>query len=375
VVFGLLVALVLWGYQERRIGVAGADTAVKKVNCDKGQTLTEALRKAKPGDTLQVTGTCQERVTITTDRLTLDGGGSAVLDGGGGGPTEFEGVVTIDGVQGVTLLGFTIQNGPGEGILGRHEAAFTVQHTTVQDNAFTGIAVSDGSTADLTDITIRRNANGLDLFTGANAILRGVISITHNAGFAALANGASILEIRGADVQVNNNAFGIVVLPGGNLTILAFSLSTGSTLTVDGNGIGITLLGGRLPVFISSTIKVTNNGIGLLANDAAFIINASPLGSGEFIIENNQVGMNFESGAGASFQGGPLTIRNNGVGLLADGAGTFTVQSDPAKVSSIVDNGTDVDLKFGTRATFDGVTIGSITCDATVLSRGTTVCP
>jgi nitrous oxidase accessory protein NosD len=107
VVVGLLGALRLSGGLER--GVAGADSAVKKVKCDNGQTLTEALKKAKPGDTLQVMGTCQERVTITTDRLTLDGGGSTVLDGGGGGPTEFfEGVVTIDGVQGVTLMGFMI---------------------------------------------------------------------------------------------------------------------------------------------------------------------------------------------------------------------------------------------------------------------------
>ena len=79
VVFGLLIALVLLGRQEQSMGVAGADSAVKKVKCDKGQTLTEALKKAKPGDTLQVTGTCHERVTITTDRLTLDGGGNAVL--------------------------------------------------------------------------------------------------------------------------------------------------------------------------------------------------------------------------------------------------------------------------------------------------------
>ena len=129
VVVGLLGVLGLFGSLERAVGVAGADSAVKKVKCDKGQTLTEALRKAKPGDTLQVTGTCHERVTITTDRLTLDGGGSAVLEGGGGGPTEFEGVVTIDGAQGVTLTGFTIQNGRGEGILGHHGAAFTVQHT------------------------------------------------------------------------------------------------------------------------------------------------------------------------------------------------------------------------------------------------------
>jgi hypothetical protein len=55
VVVGLLGILGLSGSQERAVGVAGADSAVKKVECDKGQTLTDALRKAKPGDTLQVT--------------------------------------------------------------------------------------------------------------------------------------------------------------------------------------------------------------------------------------------------------------------------------------------------------------------------------
>ena len=65
------------------MGVAGADSAVKKVECEKGQTLTEALQKAKPGDTLQVTGTRHERVTITTDRLTLDGDSSAARRGRG----------------------------------------------------------------------------------------------------------------------------------------------------------------------------------------------------------------------------------------------------------------------------------------------------
>jgi nitrous oxidase accessory protein NosD len=113
VVVGLLGVLALSRGQERAVGVAGADSSAQKVKCDQGQTLTEALKKAKPGDTLQVTGTCHERVIITTDRLTLDGGGRAVLDGGGG-PTEFfEGVVTIDGVPGVTLMGFTTRNQTG----------------------------------------------------------------------------------------------------------------------------------------------------------------------------------------------------------------------------------------------------------------------
>jgi uncharacterized membrane protein len=52
VVVGLLGVLGLSGSLDRGVGVVGADAAVKKVKCDKGQTLTEALRKAKPGDTL-----------------------------------------------------------------------------------------------------------------------------------------------------------------------------------------------------------------------------------------------------------------------------------------------------------------------------------
>ena len=154
VVVGLLGILGLSGSLDRGVGVAGADSAVKKVECDKGQTLTEALQKAKPGDTLQVTGTCHERVTITTDRLTLDGGGSAVLDGGGRPDRVFEGVVTMDGVQGVTLTGFTIQNGPSLGILGVGGAAFVVQDTTMQNNGRAGIFLNNNSSAELIDVEV-----------------------------------------------------------------------------------------------------------------------------------------------------------------------------------------------------------------------------
>ena len=213
VVVGLLGVLGLSGSLERDVGVAGADSAVKKVKCDKGQTLTEALRKAKPGDTLQVTGTCHERVTITTDRLTLDGGGSAVLDGGGGGPTEFEGVVTIDGAQGVTLTGFTVQNGPGEGVLGIRGAAFAVHNTTVQGNAGTGIAISGGSTADLADCSVAMAPWGC----GYHCVYRrdrhppGQHHHRQNPGGINVFGG-SMMEMRGATVQlIDNGATGLVI--------------------------------------------------------------------------------------------------------------------------------------------------------------------
>ena len=57
--------------------------AIRNVDCTKGETITTALTDAVPGDTIRVTGTCRERITITTDRLTLDGQDRTILDGGG----------------------------------------------------------------------------------------------------------------------------------------------------------------------------------------------------------------------------------------------------------------------------------------------------
>src|SRR5437870_9468222 len=87
--------------------------SVHHVNCDVlGQTITKALQTAQPGDTIRVQGTCEETVTMTTDRVTLDGGGSAVLQGPGGGqPGDVShGLLNIVGVQGVDIRGCTLQN-------------------------------------------------------------------------------------------------------------------------------------------------------------------------------------------------------------------------------------------------------------------------
>ena len=60
---------------------------------------------------------------------------------------------------------------------------------------------------------------------------------------------------------------------------------------------------------------------------------------------------------------------------LFENASFLSFVTDPPNGSEITGNDTDVNLKFGTRATFQGITIGTIVCDRTVLTRGTTVCP
>lgn len=116
-----------------------------------------------------------------------------------------------------------------------------------------------------------------------------------------------------------------------------------------------------------------NGGSGISLDQAGTVI--SPYAAAKFILENNATGLTVADESRALIIGG-LQVRNNQTGLLADGAGTLTLVSVPPNPSSIANNsGKDVDLSFGTRARFFDVTIGTIACDGTVLSVGSTVCP
>jgi len=367
------VALVAAVPLTSRTGDADSPMRMRVVNCDRGEEIARALARAEPGDTIRVIGTCVERVSIKTDRITLDGQGAATLDGGGGPAAEFDGVVTIDGASGVTIQGFTVQNGPGEGILGTHGAAFSVRNTTVQDNGSTGVVVAEGSTAELTDCSILRNDAGIDVFTQSSAVLKGSIRTNDNLLNGATVNGTSIIEIRGAQVEASRNGGeGLAAGSNSQLAVFGFTGSQGSTFTIDANGGGGILLGDSiLNVFSESTIAITNSPLGILCGAGKII---SPFGVGRFVIENNVVGLDFGLDGTALLVGG-LTVRNNGTGVRGDGAGVLTFISIPSNPSAITGNGVDVDLRFGARATIEGVDVGTITCDSTVLSRGTTVCP
>ena len=52
-----------------------------KVDCDHGQSVRKALRRAWPGDTIVVLGTCSESIVIRKDRIVLRGRRGAAFDG------------------------------------------------------------------------------------------------------------------------------------------------------------------------------------------------------------------------------------------------------------------------------------------------------
>jgi hypothetical protein len=70
---------------------------------------------------------------------------------------ELDGVVVIDGVTGVALLGLTFQNGVSNGIVAAHGAAVTLNDVTTQNNFFTGIVLRDNSTAEIIDSSSQSN--------------------------------------------------------------------------------------------------------------------------------------------------------------------------------------------------------------------------
>jgi hypothetical protein len=313
--------------------------------------------------------------------LTLDGERNAVLEGSGVPPSgkEFNGLVTVDGAHGILIRGWTIRNSTGEGILGIRGASMVIQDTVVEDGR-TGIGLSD-SAAEVSDCAIRRNGAGIDAFSTSTLIFRGQIDISSNSGEALTLNGNSLSEIRGGHVQVNNNGGpGITISAHSTLTIFGFQASQGSRLTTSGNqGPGIIIAQGHLFV-AGSTLPPGNMvltssgnagpGLWLPANGAI----TSPFGAARFIVENNSVGMDFGQGSTALIIGG-LQVSNNATGVSGDNASGLTFVSIPPNPSAIQSNGTDVRLAFGSRSSIQGVTVGTIVCDATVLSRGTKVCP
>jgi hypothetical protein len=361
--------------------LAHATPGVKEVNCSTGKSVTDVLAKAEPGDTILITGACTERLAITTDRIRLDGQGSATLNGGGSAGGSFAGVIAIQGAHGVVIKGLTIQNGPN-GIAATGGAAFEVNNSVFQNNTGSGILISGGSTGELTNCTMQKNGAGVNVLTGSSLILKGTILATGNLGNGISIGGGSMLEIRGAAVQASNNMVNGLSMSGAQAAIWAFTESQGSSITATGNGfagIGIAEAnfqsgGGSGP----NTITASNNGVfGLFLPIGGAI--DSPFGSIQFSALGNPVGLYLGMGSRALVHGG-LTIQNNKTGVLADGADTLNVNASPAPIppgpSLITANDTDVDLRFGSRSILGtAVTVGTMKCDKTVLSRGTTVCP
>jgi Right handed beta helix region len=278
------------------------------VDCGSGNTLARALLEAQPGDTLRIAGTCSEFVTLTIDRLTLDGLGSAILDAGGEGAA----VINIEGAQGVVIRGLTVRNST-DGILIQRAAAVTLDNVASEDNIDTGFQVDENATVRMSNSTSQRNGdNGIEVRRSANVTLQGSI-ISNNNGF----HGISIFD--SASV-VLNNARGTVT---GNAingvqvsSVSGLAIENSSDLTTNSNandGIAIST-SSSLRVSPGSSITASQNG-----RNGIFILNASSMQSFGTINTTGNTSAGFVAARNSTMEigdGGALTSTNNDVGLL-----------------------------------------------------------
>jgi hypothetical protein len=147
------------------------DSPQKYIDCDRGETIQAMLPRLRPGNTLNIKGTCNENVTVSSptgqfNGVTFDGSGTAII----AGPNATENTLELDGVSNFTVRGLEITGGfdglsvnTGNQIAvdtvvventGRHGIHFQrgtamafVINSTIQNNPQNGIIVNENSYA------------------------------------------------------------------------------------------------------------------------------------------------------------------------------------------------------------------------------------
>jgi len=133
----VIVAIILW-YPFRDINGDGTTIVV---DCTR-DSLADALRKAKPGAMIKVSGTCKadEKIPLVVKiaKIVIDGLGTAILDGNGLSVP----VITFDGAQDVVFRGFTVRNGQ-DGIVITNAAQVAMEDITTTENKGDGLLVTE----------------------------------------------------------------------------------------------------------------------------------------------------------------------------------------------------------------------------------------
>jgi len=145
-----------------------AEAATIRLTCSAKDTIGNAIKKLKPGDTLLVTGSCNEHVEIPAEvaRITLDGQDKATING----PDATKDTMTIRG-RAILMKGFTITGG-GNAIQVEVGGDAVIDGNTVNNAGRFGIGVNRMAFAVIVNNTIRNNTSqGIAVAGGAFAFI------------------------------------------------------------------------------------------------------------------------------------------------------------------------------------------------------------
>ena len=204
------------------------------VDCDQGDSIQDAVDKAREGVDINVSGTCNETVLIQSDHLHIIGNNGATIMPPAG-TTAFR-VLSTDNVA---IDGFIILGGAGGvGIFGGSSAH--IRDNQIHDSTSVGILISSSSYA-----AVRRNSlhstsgNFSQIFvTESSAALVVDNTITASSGGGIEARSASSVTAGGNTVS-GTAGFGILVQQNSHMTLQntntvnTISCSVSGSLEVD----------------------------------------------------------------------------------------------------------------------------------------------
>jgi parallel beta-helix repeat protein len=187
------------------------------MTCGSEKTIGQAIKRLKAGDTLLVSGTCNENLDIVEEvhRITLDGQGTATINGDSSGSA-----VSVRGT-GITIRGFVISGGAPQGIAVTDGGSAVIDGNTIQYADRNGISVFRNSSADIINNTIQNNPlAGIAIQSNSSARI-GWVGPPNNRVSAPNTiqnNGAQGIQVyRGSSAQIftntiqNNGSHGVIV--------------------------------------------------------------------------------------------------------------------------------------------------------------------
>jgi parallel beta-helix repeat protein len=257
-----------------------ASSAGHTLLCGGDRTVGDAVNSLKPGDTLFVSGTCNENLVLAADvnGITLDGQGTAIINGHPSGNT-----VTVLG-RDITIQRFTITGG-AHGISVQDTAFAAIDRNTIQNVGKTGIVVFRNSTARITSNVIQNNPGGginvghtssaLIGFTGGPGARVSEPNVIQNNV------GTGVQVLRGSSAQIfsntiqNNGAHGVLVDRNSQVEIAACTISGNLQDGVRGmRGAAIDLgadVTGKTRTFDDNPNTGTNGGFGLSCQVGGYV--------------------------------------------------------------------------------------------------------
>jgi parallel beta-helix repeat protein len=210
-----------------------AEAANVKLACNGKNTIGNAVKKLKPGDTLLVTGTCNENLTIPEEivRVGLDGQGKATIKG----PDTSIPTVVVSG-RGITIKGFTVTGGR-DGIVVNRGGQAVIDGNTIQGTARFGVQVNQSSFAAIANNTIQNNqSSGINVGGSSYAIIGFFTGLDKTASPNTIQNNGQhgVVVSRSSNARITGNTIRNNKLNGVMVTRVSQADITSST--IDGNG-------------------------------------------------------------------------------------------------------------------------------------------